>query len=241
MVDSNNILYTDSLPAGTHWSLTMKRGHTLRLIDDEGGANVGMLFYNPYNLLERINIPDTLKCQHTFKLTKGNCLYSDMGHIFCSIIEDTFGWHDGVCGNTNQAMVASKWGAKSYQEFRNDWRQNGNDSFLVELAKYGLGTKDMAANLNFFSKIAVDNHGNMSYDTSITKAGSAIDLRFEMDTLVVFHTCPHPLNPVDEYPKHPVTYQILKADSVQDDDFCKNSCVENQHGFMNNYLYNLQN
>ena len=48
-----------------------------------------MLFYNPDNLLERYNAPDTLKCQHTFKLTRGNCLYSDMGRVFCSIVEDT--------------------------------------------------------------------------------------------------------------------------------------------------------
>ncbi len=54
----------------------------MRLVDINGGANVGMLLYNPYNLLERYNAPDTLKCQHTFKLTRGHCLYSDMGQDF---------------------------------------------------------------------------------------------------------------------------------------------------------------
>ena len=67
----------------------MRRNTRLRLIDMEGGANVGMLFYNPANLLERYNAPDTLKCQHTFKLTAGHCLYSDMGRMFCSIVSDT--------------------------------------------------------------------------------------------------------------------------------------------------------
>ena len=50
-----------------------------------------MLLYNPQDKLERYNAPDTLKCQHTFKLTRGHCLYSDMGRIFCSIIEDSLG------------------------------------------------------------------------------------------------------------------------------------------------------
>ena len=58
-----------------------------------------MLFYNPHNPLERYNAPDTLKCQHTFKLTRGHCLYSDMGRIFCSIVDDAVGWHDTACGN----------------------------------------------------------------------------------------------------------------------------------------------
>ena len=71
-------LFSDEIPGGAHWSLTIKADHVLRLIDRDGGANVGMLFYNPHNLLERYNAPDTLKCQHTLKLTRGHCLYSDM-------------------------------------------------------------------------------------------------------------------------------------------------------------------
>ena len=104
----SEILYTDQLAAACHWSLRMRRGTALRLIDVEGGANVGMLFYNPENLLERYNAPDSLKCQHTFKLSTGNCLYSDMGRIFCSIVEDSVGWHETVCGNTTRAMVEKK-------------------------------------------------------------------------------------------------------------------------------------
>ena len=75
-------MYEDEIPGGAHWSMLMRKGTTLRLIDKDGGANVGMLFYNPNDKLERYNAPDTLKCQHTFKLTKGHCLYSDMGRIF---------------------------------------------------------------------------------------------------------------------------------------------------------------
>lgn len=233
------ILYEDTLPGGSHWSLTMKRGTSLRLIDVDGGANLALLFYNPVNLLERYNAPDTLKCQHTFKLTKGHCLYSDMGRIFCSIIEDTAGWHDTVCGNTNRQKVKEKWGEKRYQQFRNDWQLNGYDAFLVEIAKYGLGKKDMAANVNFFSKVGVDETGNLVFDPQAGKAGSYVDLRFEMDTLVAMHTCPHPLNPATEYPKKPVTYQIRTADPMAEDDICLTHCDENRRGFKNNALFLL--
>ena len=71
--------YADTLPGGRHWSFRVRRGVGLQLIDLSGAGNVGMLMYNPENLLERLNLPDTLKCQHTFKLTAGHCLYSDMG------------------------------------------------------------------------------------------------------------------------------------------------------------------
>ena len=76
--------YTTEVAGASHWSLRVRKGTLMRLTDLAGDANVGMLFYNPENLLERYNAPDTLKCQHTFKLTRGNCLYSDMGRIFAS-------------------------------------------------------------------------------------------------------------------------------------------------------------
>lgn len=236
---AGTILYEDTLSAACHWSMLMRKGTTLKLVDIEGGANVGMLFYNPENLLERYNAPDTLKCQHTFKLSKGNCLYSDMGRIFCSITEDSVGWHETVCGNSTKKIVNEKWGEKTYQDYHNDWNKNGYDSFLVELAKYGLGKKDMAANLNLFSAVSADNEGRMHYVENNSKLNDAVELRFEMDTLVLLHTCPHPLNPAKEYPKKAVKYQIIQAEPVSDDDYCKNFREENGRGFKNNELFHL--
>ena len=63
--------YETLIEGGKHWSLSVRAGTQLRITDQNGGANVGMLFYNPQNLLERYNAPDTLKCQHTFRLTQG--------------------------------------------------------------------------------------------------------------------------------------------------------------------------
>jgi len=233
------IMYEDLIPGGAHWSLLMRRGTVLKLTDIEGGANVGMLLYNPIDKLERYNAPDTLKCQHTFKLTRGHCLYSDMGRIFCSIIDDTVGWHDTVGGNLDDTTLLRRWGKQNYQQYRNDWTLSGHHGFLVELAKHGLNQRDLAANLNWFSKVYVDEQGNMKFDPDNSLAGSSVSLRFEMDTLVVFHTCPHPMNIASVYPKKPVTYQICKADPVNDDDYCLNHSAENKRGFQNNALYHL--
>lgn len=233
----SELIYSDVLPGGKHWSMVLRRTLRLRLTDVEGGANCGMLFYNPANLLERYNAPDTLKCQHTFKLTSGHCLYSDMGRIFCSIVRDTHGWHDTVCGNSTKAHVIRKWGETSYQAQRNDWQQNGRDSFLVEAAKYGMGRRDLAANINWFSKVSTDASGALSFDTRAAKAGAAIELRFEMDTLVLFHTCPHPLDPSATYPRKPVRFEILEGPEARADDACRTSAPENGRGFENNRLF----
>lgn len=234
----SDLIYSDTLPGGKHWSLTMRRNQRLRLTDVEGGANVGMMFYNPINLLERYNAPDTLKCQHTFKLTAGHCLYSDMGRIFCSIVSDSFGWHDTVCGNSNKARVTRQWGEASYQDHRNDWHQNGHDSFLVEAAKYGLSRRDLAANVNWFSKVTTAENGGMTFQVAAAKAGAQVELRFEMDALVLFHTCPHPLNPRNAYPRQAVQFEILEGEAATADDPCRMSAAENGRGFENNRLFN---
>ncbi len=233
------IFYTTELPAGGHWSLRLRRGTLLRLTDLQGVGNVGMLFYNPENLLERYNAPDTLKCQHSFKLTQGHCLYSDMGRIFASVVADDCGWHETVCGNSHAQTIARRWGARDYQNDRNGWHQNGYDAFLVELAKYGLDAADMASNINWFSKVAADAAGNIQLVAGHSAPGSQVCLRIEMDTLVVLHSCPHPLNQAEHYPASPIGIELGLADPVSDDDLCLNHCDENRRGFQNNALYHL--
>ncbi|MCP8899767.1 urea amidolyase associated protein UAAP1 [Gilvimarinus xylanilyticus] len=234
-----NIDYTTTLPGASHWSFEARRGSAMRLTDPSGAGNVGMLFYNPRNLLERYNAPDSLKCQHTFKLTAGHCLYSDMGRIFASITDDTFGWHDTVSGTSHKAMVEKNWGQRDYQTQSNDWLQNGFDAFLVELAKYGLGRADLAANVNWFSKVATDDAGAMALDSSANQAGASVELRFEMDTLVILHTCPHPLEASAEYPRGDIRIDLGEAAPINEDDLCLNSRPENARGFANNALYHI--
>ena len=234
-----SIDYSTQIESGSHWSLKVRRGSMLSMTDLLGGLNVGMLFYNPEDLLERYNAPDTLKCQHTFKLSRGHCLYSDMGRVFASVVEDSVGWHETVAGNSNAEHVTQRWGARDYQRDHNDWKQNGHDAFLVELAKYGLGKTDLAANLNWFSRVCVDDNGDMALADGHSPAGSQVVLRFEMDTLVLLHTCPHPLDSSGSYPRKKLGLDLGLARPVADDDFCKNFRPENVRGFANNALYHI--
>ena len=57
-----NLIYTDTLPGGKHWSLLMRRNTRLRLTDVEGGANIGMLFYNPQTVsYTHLTLPTILR------------------------------------------------------------------------------------------------------------------------------------------------------------------------------------
>jgi urea carboxylase-associated protein 2 len=190
----DRLLWEEHLHSGAHWSGVARRGTKLRLTDVEGGANVAALFYNYEERLERYNMADTLKAQHTAFLTQGHVCYSDMGRVLCSITADTCGWHDTFCGVSNAAMVAARFGTTRFQERRNDYYKNGYDSLLNELGKYGLGKRDLVSNVNFFSKVTADNGGELRFQADHSKGGSYVDLRFEMTTSWCLHL-PAPARP----------------------------------------------
>lgn len=234
---NHEIIYQKTLIGGGMWSQTISRGKVLRLTDLEGGANVSTLLYNADEPIERYNMPDTLKGQHTFQLTEGHCLHSDMGRLFCSIIKDTTGWHDSVCGCTDAKLVREKYGEKNYQTARNDFYRNARENFLIELGKHGLGKKDIVPNLNLFSKVVSDEVGKLSYVEGASPAGAVVELRFEMDTLVVLTTCQHPLDPNPSYGPKPVKLEVFAVDPVAADDPCRVSRPENDRAFLNTEDY----
>jgi len=238
-IPETKVRFREIVLGGANWSHVLKRGTTLRLIDPQGGANVSALFFNFELLAERYNMPDTLKAQHVACLTKGCALYSDMGRILVSIPHDTSGWHDTISGCSNAAMVTAKYGEARYQEQRNNFHRNGRDNFFVELAKYGLGARDLVANANFFSKVVVGDDGGMSLDAHHAKPAACVDLRAEMNTLVVLNTCVHPLAPGSVYAPKPVHLVVWTSPPPGPEDVVRKFRPENERGYINTERYFL--
>ena len=185
-MEENSVFWEETIQPGAAWSHVLKRGTALRLVDLEGGANVGAIFYNFDCPVERYNMPDTLKAQHIARLTKGFVLYSDMGRILCSIVEDKVGWHDPIGGTSNAKLVKARYGSSRYQEQRNDYHKNGRDSFLIEMGKWGLGPRDLTANVNFFTRVDVAEDGSVSFGPDNSKAGDFFRVRYNKLALIVF-------------------------------------------------------
>jgi uncharacterized protein len=234
-----SVLWEEIIPGGNHWSGLMRRGSALRLTDLGGGANCSALFYNAEDKLERYNLSDTLKSQHTAFLSAGNVVYSDMGRVLASIIDDSLGWQDSICGATDAAMIEEKYGKATFQTHRNDMFRSGKDGLLIELAKHGLGKRDLTATVNFFSKVVPDDAGGLSFIADHSKLGSTVDIRFDMNVLFVISTAPHPLDPKTTYAPAGVKLSAYHAGDVARDDICRNSCLQNGRGFINTERYYL--
>ena len=226
--DTLQPLFAEAVPGGGMWSWIIRRHHTLRITAQGDGVNVGLMAYNAAHLLERLNLPDTLKALHTAKITRGHVLMSDMGRALLSVTADSVGWHDPLGGHGNAALIRAKYGEARYQEHRNAWYRNAHDNFLIELAKHGLGKRDLVANMNFFSRIDVDGEGHMHYHAGQAKTGDFVDLRAEMDVLVVLNTCPHPLDHAPTYAPAPVTLAVYPTPAPDAEDYCRKFRPENQ-------------
>ncbi len=232
-VAPERLLWQEVVPGGGHWSGVLRRGSTLRLIDLSGGANVTALFFNHDEKLERYNMADTLKAQHTARLTHGNVCYSDMGRVLCSITADTAGWHDPLGAVSTAESCRKKYGERSYQEYRNDMIRSTRDGLLIELGKWGLGKRDLVPGINFFSKVVADAAGRIQFISGHPVAGSFVDLRFEMNVLVALSTAPHLLDPNPRWEPKPVQLIAWRSDPPGDDDYCRNFRPENRRGFYN--------
>ncbi len=219
------------LPPAASWSRVCRRATALTLTDLEGGANVSALLYRAGEPLERYCMPDTLKAQHVARITEGVALYSDMGRVLASVTADTCGWHDTITGHATAGHVAARWGTASYQEHANEWRRSARDGLLVELAKHGLGRRDLVANLNLFSKVTVGEDGELEFVSGNSRAGAGVTLRFELDTLVVLCSVQHPLDPSPSWRPRAVELRIDEVEAAGEGDAVRLACEENERGF----------
>ena len=150
-----------------------------------------------------------------------------------AITADTVGWHDPLCGLTDAAMIEARYGATSFQVQRNERYISGRDAMLVEMGKYGLGQRDLVANINFFSKVVVDDAGALKLAAGHSRAGQYVDLRFEMDTIAILHAGPHPLATATRYAPPAIQLQARSGPPPAADDACRTRCPENARGYIN--------
>jgi uncharacterized protein len=203
------------LPAGASFSHRVRRHQALRLTDLEGGANVSVLLYAAESPLERYNMADTLKAQQIGRIAGGDALFSDMGRVLALVTADSVGWHDPIGGiGRTESDDARFGGPRRYQEHRNEMRRGAHERLLVELAKHGLGPRDLVPPVNCFSKVSVEDDGALRFHRGHSRAGDHIELRAELDLIALLCSGPHPLDPGPDYPARRVRVEIGASSGV---------------------------
>jgi len=227
-IEEAAIVHQETIPGGWYWSTLLKRGEALRIDQQHGGSTVALIAWNTADTSERLNLVDTAKVQWTTALGKGRVIFSDMGRVMFSMIEDSSGTHDCLMGGSTAASNAAKYpGVKT---------RNTRDNFVLVAGKLGLDRRDIPAILNLFAPVRLDDAGTFHWQEKRSSSGNYAELRAEMDMLVGLSNCPHPLDPNPAYAPVLVIVTRFFCAAPAADDLPRTATAEAVRGFENNAL-----
>ena len=232
-IDTAKVMWSEVLPGGSHWSWRMPRGSAIRFVALDAGANLSLVMYSALEKLERYNMPDSLKAQHTAHYTKGHVLMSDMGRSLASFTADSLGWHDPLGVLLDNELMTEKYGEHRYEENRNGMHRACKDGLLIEIGKYGLARRDLIAPVNLFSKVIVDTQGRFTFAPKHSQAGDLVELRFDMDVILAVSSAPHALDPSPVYAPKKVGLRSWHCGPAPAVDACRAFRPENARALHN--------
>lgn len=198
-------IYRETVGAGDYWMHVVKRGETLRIVDVEGNQAADTLFFNADAPHERYSACDTIREQANVYLGPGSVLLSDLCRPLMTITADTVGRHDtlgGACA-TESNTVRYALEKKSMHACR--------DSYLlavIENEQYGLSKRDIAHNINFFMNVPVTPDGGLTFADGVSGPGKYVEMRAEMNVIVLISNCPQLNNPCNAYNPTPIEVLI---------------------------------
>lgn len=200
-LDASAASFRKVVPAGTYVLHVVPKGATVRIVDLEGNQAADTLFYNAADPHERYSASDTIREQGNVYLGVGSVLMSDLCRPMLTITADTVGRHDtlgGACA-TESNTVRYALEKKSMHACR--------DSFLLAVAEnpqYGLSKRDIGHNINFFMNVPVTPDGGLTFADGVSAPGKYVEMRAEMDVIVLISNCPQLNNPCNAYDPTPI-------------------------------------
>jgi urea carboxylase-associated protein 1 len=190
--------------AGDAWVKVVKKGQVFRIVDLEGNQAVDTLFYNAHDAAERYSATDTVRRQNMLYLTTGSRLYSNLGNVMLTISADTCGRHDTVGGACSAESNTTRYALEKYP------MHSCRDSFLHALAhdpvcqRLNMNKRDIPSNINFFMNVPVSEEGGLDFADGVSAPGKYVEMKAEMDVVVLISNCPQLNNPCNAYNPTPI-------------------------------------
>ncbi|WP_442679253.1 urea amidolyase associated protein UAAP2 [Sphingomonas sp. ASY06-1R] len=192
------ILHDEVVPDRAPWSHRVNAGETLRIIDLEGNQAVDFLLYSAANDAERYSAQDTIAAQANIFLRTGSVLLSNEGRPMMTITATSVDYHDTIGGACSCESNSLRYGHHTKAQ------HSCVDNFLVANLRDGRGKRDMVSNINFFMNVPVTADGALGIVDGISAPGLTVDVRAEMDVIVVVSNCPQINNPCNGFNPTPV-------------------------------------
>lgn len=230
-VAAPDMRWEETVAGGGYTSLLLTRGSRVRLVDLDGDCCAGVLLHRAHNTAERLNVADTVKVQWQAYLGAGQLLLSDMGRSLATIVTDTSGRHDALCGTTNLAANEARYGDGAID----GPTPNGRDLFALALGKHGLSRRDVAPNVNLFRGVRAGDDGSLELAPP-SAPGSEVVLRCDLDVLVTIVNVPHPIDDRPGYTAGRLRVTAWHGDPAAADDAARTATPEAERAHHNTDL-----
>jgi urea carboxylase-associated protein 1 len=200
---AGRIVHDEVIAARAPWDHVLLRGQTLRIVDLEGNQAVDFLMYRREDPAERYSAQDTIRRQANIFLRAGTLLYSNEGRPMARLLATAVERHDTIGGACSCESNTLRYG------FHTKAQHACVENFLQAGSRHGLGKRDLVSNVNWFMNVPVEDDGALGIVDGISAPGLYVDLRAEMDLVVVVSNCPQINNPCNGF--NPTPVRVLVA------------------------------
>ncbi|MCK9181643.1 MAG: DUF1989 domain-containing protein [Fibrobacteraceae bacterium] len=198
-LSEENAVYSEMVKAGDGFLHLVKKGQTVRIVDVGGNQSADTLFFNADEIAERYSVQQTVTNQGNVLIGTGTKLYSNDNRIMLTVVADTCGDHDtlgSACScESNTCRYALD---KRYMHAC-------RETFLKTILETpDMDKRDQVDNINFFMYVPFDEQGNLNFADGISGPGKYVELKAEMNVLVLVSNCPQLNNPCNAYNPTPL-------------------------------------
>lgn len=231
-VPATELLWSETVAPGGYTHLRVARGTRIRLEDTDGDASASVVVLNALNTAERLNVADTQKIPWQAYLGAGHPLLSGDGRVLATVVEDTSGRHDALCGASGDAWNVRKFGDATPE----GPTPSGHALLRMAASKHGLTRRDIPPAVSFFKGVRVAADGALDW---IGSAGAAthVDLVAELPLIVLVANAPHPLDPRSDYVAGPLRVHAWQSRPTRSDDSRHATTPERERAYLNTIAY----
>ncbi|ROO85837.1 hypothetical protein EDD29_3386 [Actinocorallia herbida] len=226
--EAGPLVWAETVAGGNYTHRALARGTELRLTDLRGDACAHLLLFVADRPWERLNVADTVKVQWNAYLGEGKLLLSDQGRVLASVVADSSGRHDALCGTSTLVRNTARYGDGTPQSAS----PAGRELFKLAALKNGLEPRDLPPSLSFFQGVRVGEDGALEF-TGSAGAGASLTLRAEQDLTVLIANVPHPADPRPEYTSTPLEVLAWKGRATAPGDPLWEASPEGRRAFLN--------
>jgi urea carboxylase-associated protein 2 len=228
-VDASRMVWAETVAPGGYAHKTLAPGTMVRLRDLEGDACAHLLLFRAGQTWERLCVADTVKNQWQAYTGAGQLLLSDQGRVLATVVADTSGRHDSICGTSTLLWNSEHYGSGSVQ----GPSPAGRELFVLAAAKHGLSPRDLPPSLSFFKGVRVEPASGRLDWIGGTDQPAQVTLRAELPLILLLANTAHPLDPRAEWHNSALEILAWRGEPVASDGAEWADTPERHRAFLN--------